>query len=339
MKDEGMATPSGNNKPMSWKSKATKQPETKLQTALEYLMTYSWALLIVAVIFVVLWQYGIFDPYFFTTKAFPGTCSVVRPGGSGSTAQISLAGECTDLIPEYTMQNRGPGDFVAIPNSEIPSSPLNITNSITIAAWVEVLGSPYHDVVDKEDQYGMKLDYNNNPQTCEPGGQPGWCLEWDTSPLATGWIGEGYEIPGAAYGKWMFLAVAEQINPGGATSTKYWYANGQLLGTESVTGALSYQDSNMMIGAETPGYSGYGIAEWFNGSIADVQIYNASLSTADIEALYLEGIGGLPIDLQNLIAWYPLNENTNDYSGNSGLDGNQANVFYTNTWYYGYTPP
>ncbi|MEM3781564.1 MAG: hypothetical protein QXT43_01200, partial [Candidatus Micrarchaeaceae archaeon] len=86
------------------------------------------------------------------------------------------------------------------------------------------------------------------------------------------------------------------------------------------------------IGSEMTCTGGY-----FNGSIADVQIYNTSLSQSEMHALYLEGIGGAPIDLQNLVAWYPLNGNANDYSGN-GNNGVPNGVTYTSSWYSGYTP-
>ncbi|MDE1823534.1 MAG: hypothetical protein KGH50_04370, partial [Candidatus Micrarchaeota archaeon] len=34
----------------------------------------------------------------------------------------------------------------------------------------------------------------------------------------------------------------------------------------------------------------------FNGSIADVQVYNTSLDPAMVKSLYQEGIGGAPVD-------------------------------------------
>ncbi|MGC8648572.1 MAG: hypothetical protein ACP5SJ_03745, partial [Candidatus Micrarchaeia archaeon] len=63
-----------------------------------------------------------------------------------------------------------------------------------------------------------------------------------------------------------------------------------------------------------------------------------SLPTSEIQALYQEGIGGAPIDLQNLVGWWPLNGNANDYSGN-GNNGAPTNVIFTSGWYSGYTPP
>ncbi|MEM3460139.1 MAG: LamG-like jellyroll fold domain-containing protein, partial [Candidatus Micrarchaeaceae archaeon] len=75
-----------------------------------------------------------------------------------------------------------------------------------------------------------------------------------------------------------------------------------------------------------------------NGTMANVQLYNTSLSQAEITALYQEGIGGAPIDLQNLVGWWPLNGNANDYSGN-GNNGVPSNVTFVSNWYSGYTPP
>ena len=82
------------------------------------------------------------------------------------------------------------------------------------------------------------------------------------------------------------------------------------------------------------GYGGY----FFNGLISNVQIYNTSLSANDVTALYNEGIGGAPIDLQNLVGWWPLNGNANDYSGNDN-NGVPTNVDYTSSWTAGYSAP
>ncbi|MGC8670184.1 MAG: hypothetical protein ACP5TL_03475, partial [Candidatus Micrarchaeia archaeon] len=79
-------------------------------------------------------------------------------------------------------------------------------------------------------------------------------------------------------------------------------------------------------------------AYMMNGSIANLQIYNVSLSQPQIQALYQEGIGGAPIDLQNLVGWWPLNGNANDYSGN-GNNGVPSNVMFVSNWWSGYTPP
>jgi hypothetical protein len=68
-------------------------------------------------------------------------------------------------------------------------------------------------------------------------------------------------------------------------------------------------------------------------------MYNTSLSENQVIAVYRDGLGGPPSDLRNLVGWWPLNGDFNDYSG----DGN--NGYPTNTavdgglWYSNYTIP
>ena len=92
----------------------------------------------------------------------------------------------------------------------------------------------------------------------------------------------------------------------------------------------------MLDGQITLGYGG-GIGS-IDGYISNFQIYDASLPTNDIKALYQEGIGGAPIKIQNLVGWWPLNGNANDYSGN-GNNGVPNGVTYTSNWYSGYSVP
>jgi hypothetical protein len=85
--------------------------------------------------------------------------------------------------------------------------------------------------------------------------------------------------------------------------------------------------ANLAIGAPNSG-----------SSIADVQIYNTTLSTSDVNSLYMEGIGGAPILSDGVVGWWPLNGNANDYSSNNN-NGQATNVVYTTTWTQGYAPP
>jgi hypothetical protein len=102
-------------------------------------------------------------------------------------------------------------------------------------------------------------------------------------------------------------------------------------GTEASTSGTGYV-------GDLPGCSYY-----LDGGMANVQLYNASLSQAEITALYDEGIGGAPIRVQNLVGWWPLNGNLNDYSGNDN-NGQMEGQFSFNGSYQGsyqgaYTPP
>ncbi len=72
------------------------------QSAMEYLMTYGWAILIIAIVLVALFSLGIFNSSNFAPKAQPGSCEVLR-----NSAQTSLVGQCNGMLPEYVAQFNG----------------------------------------------------------------------------------------------------------------------------------------------------------------------------------------------------------------------------------------
>ena len=122
-------------------------------------------------------------------------------------------------------------------------------------------------------------------------------------------------------GKWNMIAVSF----GGSTNTQSDYLNGV---SQPISG----------LGTQNINWYDPEIGSGMIGSFANVQLYNTSLDQNSITALYQEGIGGAPIDLQNLVGWWPLNGNVNDYSGN-GNDGTPNNVTYTSSWTSGYSAP
>ncbi len=120
--------------------------------------------------------------------------------------------------------------------------------------------------------------------------------------------------PGMATNTWYFVSGTYDGN------TLRLYLNGTLVGTK-VTGGSIAVNSGQNIGVDT------GNSLYFDGSVADVQIYNTTLTGSQIQTLYGEGIGGVPIATKNLLGWWPLNGNGNDYSG-SGKSGTPTSVAY-----------
>ncbi|MGC8629333.1 MAG: LamG-like jellyroll fold domain-containing protein, partial [Candidatus Micrarchaeia archaeon] len=106
----------------------------KLQSAMEYLMTYGWAILIIAVVLGALFQLGVFSGNNFAPKAPPGACQVFRPSGPGTTSFMNLEGECQGELPEYVAQFNGQNSYIY---GDIES-----IFPITEAAWL-YLKPPY----------------------------------------------------------------------------------------------------------------------------------------------------------------------------------------------------
>ena len=110
------------------------------------------------------------------------------------------------------------------------------------------------------------------------------------------------------------------------TGTANVYLNSTLFASKDVGKGLTaaqllpiYLGSNSVSGGPT--YS-------FNGLMSDVQLYNTSLNNGQISSLYSEGLEGSPLQSSNLVAWWPLNGNANDYSGN-GNNGFTYNLTYS----------
>ena len=269
-------------------------------------MTYGWAILIIAVVLGALFQLGVFNPMTFAPKAPPGSCQVFRPNGPYSTEFINTEGVCNGELPQYVAQFRSGPVLENITINNLPSIAPSTGDSFTIVVWVDPIATS---------NFGGVAEAGPNSQI-------GWATEF--SPDGSGWLQSNTLAPG---GTWTFVTVEETVG-----SSASIYLNGAM---------TAYTTNSTLLSAQPAGT--YQIGSFptccqYEGYISNVQIYNTSLSASDIQALYREGIGGAPIDLQNLVAWWPLNGNANDYSGNNN-NGKAINVTYTTGWYSGYSAP
>ena len=291
----------------------------RAQSAMEYLMTYGWAILIIAVVLGALFQLGVFNANNFAPKAPPGACQVFRPNGPGTTSFINLEGICNDELPQYVAQFDGTSPITVPSIPELPSG----NQPRTLTAWFFVPSSSsdsYNGVV------GISGPSAETMFTVFVGGSTVAVDAWGSSNQGGGGnnlqIGS-YEFVAAVYNSTNYNLIG-YTGYGGALHS--FIAGNVILNFPQVSSTYP-----LLIGdrANTP---------VLTGDVANVQLYNTPLSANEIQALYQEGIGGAPIDLQNLVGWWPLNGNANDYSGN-GNNGVPSNVVFVSNWWSGYTPP
>ncbi len=298
-----------------------KKNPAKAQSAMEYLMTYGWAILIIAVVLGALFQLGVFNASTFAPRAPPGACQVFRPNGPGTSSLINLEGVCSGELPQYVgVFAAGPGAHIVIPLSAIFTS---MTGSLTYSGWF----------------------YSSSLQPSSFGGGFGsFC-----------YCGGNYRSA-AFYFQPPYINFADSVDGTSTTQQNvisqvtpntWFFATGtfnsstQLL-TLYINGKFA-ASANMGSSSVYPPYEPLTIGYYDNGnpwneSVANTQVYNISLSASEVTALYDEGIGGAPLRLQNLVGWWPLNGNANDYSGNNN-NGVPSSVTYTNQWTSGYTAP
>ncbi len=294
----------------------------KSQSAMEYLMTYGWAILIIAVVLGIMFQLGLFGGGAFTTKRPPNSCEIVRPNGPGTSSYANLEGECNGILPEYVaFVSNALGGNIRI----VTSGTFSFPNGFSVALWFRSVGGGSCGVSEVGTLFSAtQLPTGSNPQFGVGTTSP--ALMYSTT-----WNGLGNSGPSVAGtpidGKWHFVALT--------------YNN--------VASTLYFDGSNSV--ASTPSYAfttineieiGYGTGQnWCsaNASVANLQLYNTSLTGAEAQALWLEGVGGAPVYPTYAYLWWTLNGNANDHSGNDYNGQANSGVSYSSTWTSQYTAP
>ena len=297
------------------------------QSAMEYLMTYGWAILIVAIVVVALYQLGIFNNSSIAPRAVAGACQVVH-----NAAGSSLAGQCNNEIPQYVAQFNGKSSYITVPASAFGYTTNGNTNNypLTISVWFYT------------SQNGLILGQDD--AVYPPGSPSGWvpALYVDANGLLRAsvfWHGSvSYQVVSSTpYNTDTWHNLVDVYSNGIETL----YVDGNKLGSESVAeesyNAAYYYFIGTGFSSSWPSTNNGWF--YFNGSIANVQAYNTSLTQNEILLLYQEGIGDAPIDPTHVVGWWPLNGNAQDYSGNNNNGAVFGGVSYSSTWSSGYVAP
>jgi len=283
----------------------------KSQAAMEYLMTYGWAILIIALTLAVLYSLGIMNPKNFLPRAPPGSCFVFRPNGPGTTDFISLQGTC-GYLPMYVASFNG-NNYIDMGNN----TNLVDGNRFTESLWIypTITDSSYHGF----------LGYQPPDKPCCSYRAPSVWVYLSTTISAGFGDGTNWNVFGTGSiikeNNWNYVVVTFD-------GTYYNVSvNGvRRYSTDIYAGKVPYPTPIRNVGR---------VDNYFNGSIANVQIYNTALTPQEIQYLYQQGLGGGPIRLQNLVAWYPLNGDAKDYSGNN----NHGTIYGGVTFVQNYNPP
>lgn len=213
-------------------------------------------------------------------------------------------------------------------NSYISTAPPGLgSTGFSATAWVYLKGGATDPGLNCET--GIVSNWPNNPNngfqlnayTCQGGIAyiQGCCNSGNLAPFPPGIISYsgGHSLP---FGTWEFVAITYNASSGLATS----YLNSGYASKTINTGLIFSNPSSQLF----LGVNGWETVENLNGSVANVQIYNSSLSATQIQAIYAEGLAGVPLHSANLADWWPLNGNANDYS-KEGVNGTAANVIYS----------
>ena len=191
-----------------------------------------------------------------------------------------------------------------------PSTSLSITGPMSISYWVELNNLNEHIVLSKciATCASANIDYLTEIYNSKASFQIGTSEVQESTALSAGTF---YNIVIAIDG-----------------SAAHFYLNGVPDGSPALALLPTNGGTVINIGKWTGTSSPY----FMNGILANMQVYSLALSAAQVQALYQEGIEGVPYTA-NLMAWWPLDGNANDYSSyNNGVPYNVIYPYFAGSY-------
>jgi hypothetical protein len=186
----------------------------------------------------------------------------------------------------------------------------SLTGSFTIVGWAKPATTSPMDIVGTRGPSDLTFDMKF---------QGGTTIHGDIG-TGSAWLTNSADVS-LSYSTNTWYQVAYIVTQTGYTI----YVNGAQAGSgtyASSTPMLFDTNHNVFIGQYGQG------GEYFNGALANIQIYSTALSPMQVQQLYQEGISALPVPSNNLVGWWPLNGDAKDYSGNNN-NGVPTSVTYT----------
>ena len=279
----------------------------RLQSAMEYLMTYGWAILIISVILGTLYQIGVFNSSSLSVRAPAGECKVLR-----TSAAVNLVGQCSSILPQYVAQFDGATSYVTSPVTI--SWATMVSSGATFSAWIKTSATATGGIVGQNRgggctyycEGGLEINIAQNKVSMVVYNGINYITASSSSAVNNG---QWHYVVGTYTSNYIAVYVDGVLNQGTSFGAgTYLFPVGSSIGLQDTGGSPLNR-------------------EYFSGQIADVQEYNTSLDASSIATLYQEGIGGAPVNPQYIVGWWPLDGDSNDYSGSNNNGAQNAMTF------------
>lgn len=214
-----------------------------------------------------------------------GSGSTTTGAGSSGSLTATLEGGVSwtsDSHSGSALSFDGSSGYLSIPSS----TSLDLAGTVTVSAWVKI----------NSDTGDMKIVGN------ETGAGGGYKLgvyngqvEFEIRDSSDQYYNDRFAGPGATLTPGVWYQVTGVYSQSGGYIKSY--VNGVLDRYLATTGVLAAGTGDLVIGKEPFAASGY-----FNGSIDDVQIYNAALTSAQVKGI--AGVAPIPDGPVNLSATF-----------------------------------
>jgi len=176
--------------------------------------------------------------------------------------------------PNYAVQLNGTTAYI-----DVPGSPLNFTNPMSIIAWITTPGQGHFQTVagKGDSSYRLDVDGSHKPRFADGGNSD---VVGPNSVVTSTW----HQLVGVYDG-----------------SRQYVYVDGQLAASGGAAAAVSGNSLDFWIG----GAPDYGTGRLFAGSVDEVALFTNALTSNQIRQIYLSADVAPAITQQPLTPWQP----------------------------------
>jgi DNA-binding beta-propeller fold protein YncE len=241
-------------------------------------------------------------------------------GVSGSTNSIIFAPSAPtpSVVPQYVADFNGVSSAILTGTYNAPTG----NTPISFFAWVYAANDPTQQLNNPALIYAygnVGATYESGALAMLPTGRSEYVVytDWDPNLYGLQQITEGtWQQVGFVYDGNTLLTTYVDGNP--ATNVNGDPSNNMMSAPQDI----SYIPSGVSLLGGIPGVA------VLAGNMSNAQLYDTALTPSQVARLYAEGMEGSPVDMANIISWWPLDGDANDLSGN-GNDGIIAlNVIY-----------
>lgn len=261
------------------------------------------------------WAYLSDGNYAGQAPGLSGTYGQYDNGASlfgGNYSKMCPAGGNCGALPQYAGQFNGTYSYLRATSVGV-SRTVVLASGLSISAWIKT------SVANK---YIASQDAASN---CWPSCLGGIAISSTGNATMTTYTGSAYKTAtGSAVvtdNTWHHVVGEYEASTGNLTV----YVDGALSGANYAGNQYGVSVRGIVIGIFDNLYPNSMV---FNGSIANVQVYNVSLSASQVLQLYNGGVGGSPVLPASTVGMWYLNGNGTDGSGR-GHDATANNMSYS----------
>lgn len=266
---------------------------TKAQNALEYLLTYSWALIIITLAIAAFIAYGLFTP-----SHFEGNECVLPVGLSCTGSTLSTGGTAL----------------------------LNIKNTMQDPITITAIGCNSNQTIANMQAFSTTLEPNSNSTfyfSCYTGASPfsGLLGSVFTGSIVVNYTDTYTNAPNTVYGK-LIIAATQVTAAGGGVSH---YVPITLSNSQGSATASTFQQ---LIDIDSTTYAAYINGAWSNvefttgpggtGSVLDAWIENNATNTVSVTPVWLVLSSSIPANSNAIVYMNFMNSNVLSASGPTG---------------------